>query len=87
MFRAFWRNAVENQPDNAQDKPDNSLAELSDSDNLIFNEITPEALPIETYPIIWNASDFSKLLPDTLELALFERILKLSDKCKSARNW
>ncbi|PSB49765.1 hypothetical protein C7B67_16445 [filamentous cyanobacterium Phorm 6] len=77
-------NSPNNQPDNAQDKPDNSLAELSDSDNLIQTETTPEALPRETYPLIWDEDDFARLLPNHSESALFERILELSDKCKSA---
>ena len=77
-------NSPDNQPDNAQDKPDNSLAELSDSDNLISSEITPEPLPRKTYPLIWDSEDFSRLLPNDSESALFERILELSDKYKSA---
>ncbi len=77
-------NGSDNLPDNAQDKLDNSDAELSDSDNLISEEITLEALPRETYPLIWDAEDFSRLLPNDSESALFERILELSDKYKSA---
>ncbi len=77
-------NSLDNLPDNAQDKPDNLVAELSNSNNLISSEITPEALHRETYPLIWNADDFSRLLPNDSESALFERILELSDKYKSA---
>ncbi|MGB8686057.1 MAG: ATP-binding protein [Microcoleus sp.] len=77
-------NLPDNLPDNAQDKPDNFSDKLSQSDNLIQTEITLEALPRETYPIIWNADDFARLLPNDSESALFERILGLSDKYKSA---
>ena len=77
-------NSADNQPDNAQDKPDNSLAELSQSDNLIQAEITPEVSLGGAYPLIWNVDDFARLLPNTSESAIFERILELSDKYKSA---
>lgn len=77
-------NSPDNQPDNAQDKPDNSLSELSVADNLISSKITPELLPRETYPLIWDAEDFARLLPNESESVLFERILELSDKYKSA---
>lgn len=77
-------NSADNQPDNAQDKPDNSLAELSQSDNLIQAKITPEVSLGGAYPLIWNVDDFARLLPNTSESAIFERILELSDKYKSA---
>ena len=77
-------NGSDNLPDNAQDKSDNSLAKLSESDNLISEEITLKALPRETYPLIWDADDFSRLLPNDSESEVFERILELSDKYKSA---
>lgn len=76
-------NDSDNLSDNAQDKPDNSDVELSDSDNLISPKITPEPLPRETYPLIWDAEDFARILPNTSELALFQKILELSDKYKS----
>ncbi|MEG4497030.1 hypothetical protein QUB05_07475 [Microcoleus sp. F10-C6] len=71
----------DNLPDNSAD---NSGEELSMSDNLIKAEITPKALPREDYLVIWDAEDFSILLPNESETALFERILKLSDKYTSA---
>ncbi len=77
-------NSPDNQPDNAQDKPDNSTVELSQPDNVISSEITPDPSPRETYPLIWDAEDFARLLPNDSESALFERILELSDKYKSA---
>ncbi|MEG5035341.1 hypothetical protein [Microcoleus sp. AT3-D2] len=71
----------DNLPDNSAD---NSGEELSNSDNLIKSEITPKPLLTEDYPVIWDAEDFSRLLPNESETALFERILKLSDKYTSA---
>jgi hypothetical protein len=76
--------STSNLPDNAQDKPDNLGVELSQSDNLIQAEITPEALPREDYPLIWDASDFSRILPNESENALFEKILAYLDKSRSA---
>ena len=70
----------DNLPDNSAD---NSGEELSKSDNLIKSEITPKPLSREDYPVIWNAEDFSRLLPNESETALFERILKLSHKYTS----
>ena len=52
-------------------------------DNLIKSEITPKALPSEDYPVIWDAEDFARLLPNESEKAIFERILELSDKYTS----
>ncbi len=77
-------NSSDNLPDNAQDKLDNSASELSDSDNLISSEITPEPLHKETYPLIWEKEDFARLMPNESESEIFERILELSDKYKSA---
>jgi len=71
----------DNLPDNSAD---NSGEELSPSDNLIKAEISPKPLPRKDYPVIWDAEDFSRLLPNESETALFERILKLSDKYTSA---
>ncbi|MEG3981869.1 ATP-binding protein [Microcoleus sp. T3B2] len=77
-------NSPDNQPDNAQDKPDNLDGELSVASDFISLEITPEPLPREIYPLIWDAGDFARLLPNDSESAIFERILELSDKYKSA---
>jgi|GEM_PF-1957996 len=71
----------DNLPDNSAD---NSGKELSMSDNLIKAEITPKALPRANYPVIWDAEDFARLLPNESETAVFERILELSDKYTSA---
>ncbi|MEG4044616.1 hypothetical protein [Microcoleus sp. Pol17_C1] len=68
-------------PDNSAN---NSSEELSPLDNLIKSEITPKALPREDYPVIWDAEDFARLLPNESETAVFERILELSDKYTSA---
>ncbi|MEG5063169.1 hypothetical protein QUB33_06045 [Microcoleus sp. B3-A4] len=70
----------DNLPDNSAD---NSGEELSPFDNLIKAKISPKPLPKEDYPVIWDAEDFSRLLPNESETALFERILKLSDKYTS----
>ncbi|MEG4350223.1 hypothetical protein QUA74_10825 [Microcoleus sp. LAD1_D3] len=71
---------ADNLPDNSAD---NSSEKLSALDNVIKPEITPEPLHRENYPVIWDAEDFARLLPNESETALFERILKLSDKYKS----
>ncbi|MEG4396559.1 hypothetical protein, partial [Microcoleus sp. BROC3] len=70
----------DNLSDNSADK---ESVELSPLDNLIKREITPKALSREDYPVIWNAKDFARLLPNESETAVFERILELSDKYKS----
>jgi hypothetical protein len=81
LYRSQTNPNSDNLPDNS---PDNSVEELSTFDNLIRDEITPKALPRENYPVIWDAEDFARLLPNESETAVFERILELSDKYTSA---
>ena len=69
------------QTDKSSDK---SSGELSELDNLIQAKIIPEPLPREDYPLIWDASDFSRILPNESENALFEKILAYLDKSRSA---
>ncbi|MEG4850844.1 hypothetical protein QUB10_08030 [Microcoleus sp. B5-D4] len=80
LHRSQASQKSDNLPDNSAD---NSSEELSPDNNLITGNITPKLLPREDYPVIWDAEDFARLLPNESETAVFERILELSDKYKS----
>ena len=81
LHRRQANQSSDNLPDNSGNKEGE---ELSRSDNLIKAEITPEPLPRKHYPVIWDAEDFARLLPNESETGVFERILELSDKYTSA---
>ncbi|MEG4533003.1 hypothetical protein [Microcoleus sp. D2_18a_D3] len=81
LHRSQANQNSDNLPDNSAD---NSGEELFTFDNLIKHEISPKPLPRENYPVIWDAEDFARLLPNESETAVFERILELSDKYTSA---